>query len=198
MLKLARANGVVIDATELYSCFPCVPKMTRRVLGLSHDVVPTVCGGLSFFGAPLNNYMTHATCAMVRHLRAGRAYTGLLYGQGEFVTKHHAVLVSRLAPQVPLRSEYKVQREVDLRRGAIPTLLTEYRGAATLETYTVIYDREGAPLYGIVIARSTSGARIMARADGAAIAVLEDSERSPIGLNGDVAPGNQGLLRWDF
>jgi hypothetical protein len=97
-----------------------------------------------------------------------------------------------------LRSEYKVQREVDLRRGAIPTLLTEYRGAATLETYTVIYDREGAPLYGIVIARSTSGARIMARADGAAIAVLEDSERSPIGLNGDVAPGNQGLLRWDF
>jgi acetyl-CoA C-acetyltransferase len=42
-------------------------------------VQPTVTGGLTFFGAPLNTYMTHAACAMVRKLRNG-AKLGLLYG----------------------------------------------------------------------------------------------------------------------
>src|SRR5438477_5586120 len=43
--------------------------------------------------APLNTYMTHAACAMVRKLRSG-AKLGLLYGQGGFVTKHHALVRS--------------------------------------------------------------------------------------------------------
>src|SRR3569833_2329267 len=68
--------------------------MARRTLGLGPDVEPTVTGGLTFFGAPLNTYMTHAACAMVRRLRGG-ARLGLLYGQGGFVTKHHALVVSR-------------------------------------------------------------------------------------------------------
>ena len=61
--------------------------MARRTLGLSADVQPTVTGGLTFFGAPLNTYMTHAACAMVRRVRGG-AKLGLLYGKGGFVTKH--------------------------------------------------------------------------------------------------------------
>jgi acetyl-CoA acetyltransferase len=72
-----------LNFVELYSCFPCVPKMARRVLGLSPDTVPTVTGGLTFFGAPLNNYMGHAAVAMVRRLRQAPGSTGLLYGQGE-------------------------------------------------------------------------------------------------------------------
>jgi acetyl-CoA C-acetyltransferase len=74
---------------------PCVPKMARRTLGLGADVKPTVAGGLTFFGAPLNTYMTHAACAMVRQLRGG-ARLGLLYGQGGFVTKHHALVKRRV------------------------------------------------------------------------------------------------------
>ena len=34
------------DVVELYSCFPYVPKMARRTLGLGPEVVPTVVGGL--------------------------------------------------------------------------------------------------------------------------------------------------------
>jgi acetyl-CoA C-acetyltransferase len=201
MIKLAHASGTEIDATELYSCFPCVPKMTRRVLGLGENVVPTVTGGLSFFGAPLNNYMTHATCAMVRHLREGRDATGLLYGQGEFVTKHHALLVSRTAPTIALHADCKVQAEVDRRRGSVPALLTEYRGPATIETHTVIYDRDGAPLHGIVIARTTNSERIMARvlaADTSALSALTDPARSPIGLTGHAELYGDGLLVWKF
>ena len=94
-------DGRKFDAIELYSCFPCVPKMARRTLGLGRDVQPTVTGGLTFFGAPLNTYMTHAACAMVRKIRSG-AKLGLLYGQGGFVTKHHGLVLSREMPREAL------------------------------------------------------------------------------------------------
>src|SRR5207237_9621473 len=87
VMDLVGGSGKAFDAIELYSCFPCVPKMARRTLGLGPDVQPTVTGGLTFFGAPLNTYMTHAACAMVRKLRSG-AKLALLYGEGGFCTKH--------------------------------------------------------------------------------------------------------------
>src|SRR6202041_2111358 len=101
VMNLVGGDGKAFDAIELYSCFPCVPKMARRTLGLGDDVEPTVTGGLTFFGAPLNTYMTHAACAMVRKLRNG-AKLGLLYGQGGFVTKHHALVLSPHASREPL------------------------------------------------------------------------------------------------
>src|SRR6202047_771207 len=108
VMELAGGDGRKFDAIELYSCFPCVPKMARRTLGLGSDVQPTVTGGLTFFGAPLNTYMTHAACAMVRKLRNG-AELGLLYGQGGFVTKHHGLVLSRQAPSHALAQESRGQ-----------------------------------------------------------------------------------------
>ena len=61
---LCRDNGAEFELVELYSCFPCVPKMARRVLNWPSDKLPTVTGGLSFFGGPYNNYMTHAAASM--------------------------------------------------------------------------------------------------------------------------------------
>src|SRR5437762_4536769 len=78
VMDLVGGDGRKFDAIELYSCFPCVPKMARRTLGFGADVQPTVTGGLTFFGAPLNSYMTHAACAMVQKIRAGAKH-GLLY-----------------------------------------------------------------------------------------------------------------------
>src|SRR5262249_49453359 len=200
-LRVMDSNAGGLEAMELYSCFPCVPKMARRALGLERDVTPTVTGGLSFFGAPLNDYMTHAACAMVRHLRAGHATTGLLYGQGEFVTKHHALAVARTPPRNSLTPEYSVQSRVDRNRGAVPTLVAQYEGRARVETHTVVYDREGEPAFGAVIARTPEGARVMARvpaSDREAIGVLTDRERSPVGLTGTVTPGEKDLLRFHF
>ena len=115
VMDLVGGDGTAFDAIELYSCFPCVPKMARRTLGLGPDVQPTVTGGLTFFGAPLNTYMTHAACAMVRKLRDG-ARLGLLYGQGGFVTKHHGLVLSRQAPPAPLSQDTSVQAEADRQR----------------------------------------------------------------------------------
>src|SRR6202048_2213816 len=117
VMDLVGGGGKAFDAIELYSCFPCVPKMARRTLGLGPDVQPTVTGGLTFFGAPLNTYMTHAACAMVRKLRNG-AKLGLLYGQGGFVTKHHALVLSRQPPRGPLAQETSVPGEAGRHRGA--------------------------------------------------------------------------------
>src|SRR5690606_25028890 len=103
------AKGSEFDLVELYSCYPVVPRMTRRLLGLGEDVPLTVAGGLTFFGAPLHNYMTHAIVAMARRIRDdGRSRKGLLYGQGGFVTKHHALVLAAEPPAKMLEEEYSV------------------------------------------------------------------------------------------
>src|ERR1700694_412593 len=48
---LVGGDDRAFDAIELYSCFPCVPKMARRTLGLTADVQPTVTGGGAIFRA---------------------------------------------------------------------------------------------------------------------------------------------------
>jgi acetyl-CoA C-acetyltransferase len=201
VLEAAMAIGGdrTFDALELYSCFPTVPKMARRTLGLGADVQPTVTGGLTFFGAPLNNYMTHAACAMVRCLREGRQI-GLLYGQGEFVTKHHAlVLSSREPPRPLLSSNASVQSDADQRRGAVPEFVVAAAGTAELETFTVIYDRDGAVNHGVVIVKTAAGSRALARVpagDEPTLARLTAPDLSPVGLEGTLRANADGILDW--
>ena len=191
------------DALELYSCFPCVPKMARRTLGLSGDVTPTVTGGLTFFGAPMNDYMTHAAVAMTRRLRGSGGLgggTGLLYGQGEFVTKHHGlVLAERPAPDGGRALEdVSVQATADARRDAVPAFVEDAAGAAVLETHTVLYDRDGAPTHGVVIVRTADGARALARVpagDADTLAALTDPDAFPIGETGTLRASG-GVLDW--
>jgi acetyl-CoA C-acetyltransferase len=196
---LAIAGRDAFDALELYSCFPCVPKMARRTLGLGADVQPTVTGGLTFFGAPLNNYMTHAACGMVRRLREGEA-VGLLYGQGEFVTKHHGLVLASGPPQRPLQSwSSSVQAEADKRRGAVPPFSVEATGAASLETFTVIYDRDGAVNHGAVILRTADGRRTLARVppgDGHTLGLLTDLDHAPLGIEGVLKSNADGISDW--
>ena len=199
VLEAVAAMTESFDALELYSCFPCVPKMARRTLGLPEGVTPTVTGGLTFFGAPMNDYMTHAAVAMTRRLREGG--TGLLYGQGEFVTKHHAVvLADRPAPDgVRALEDVSVQAAADARRGPVPAFVEDAAGSAVLETHTVLYDRDGAPTHGVAIVRTADGARALARisADEAdTLAALTDPDAFPIGRTGTLQTGGDGVLDW--
>jgi acetyl-CoA C-acetyltransferase len=194
---LIGGQAKAFDAIELYSCFPCVPKMARRTLGLGPDFSPTVTGGLTFFGAPLNTYMTHAACAMVRKLRGG-ARLGLLYGQGGFVTKHHGLVLSRQAPAGPLAQETSVQSEADRRRGPVPAFVTKAAGTATVESFTAIYGRDNAIEHGVVMLR-TSNNRALARVpahDRATLAHLLEMDRSPVGSPGEVFSADDGILEW--
>src|SRR6202790_5157177 len=200
ILDLVGGDGRAFGAIELYSCFPCVPKMARRTLGLGPEVQPTVTGGLTFFGAPLNTYMTHAACAMVRKLRNG-AKLGLLYGQGGFVTKHHALVLSPQAPTTPLAQDTSVQAEADSHRGAVPEFVTEASGRGGVESFTVIYGRGGEVEHGVVMLRTQDNARALARVpaqDGATLAHLLHMDRTPVGSSGDVVTTEDGVLEWRY
>jgi acetyl-CoA C-acetyltransferase len=161
-------------------------------------VQPTVAGGLTFFGAPLNTYMTHAACAMVRTLRH-RATLGLLYGQGGFVTKHHALVLSRHPPLQPLAQETSVQSEADRHRGAVPSFVTEADGKGKVESFTAIYGRNNDIEHGVVMLRTSGNARALARVpagDRQTLAHLLDMDRTPVGSSGDIVSADDGVLEW--
>lgn len=198
VMDLAGGDGKAFDAIELYSCFPCVPKMARRTLGLSADVQPTVTGGLTFFGAPLNTYMTHAACAMVRRLRDG-AKLGLLYGQGGFVTKHHALVVSKSLPREALAQETSVQGEADRNKRAVPEFVTEASGKGKVESFTVLYGRGGDVEHGVVMLRTQDDRRTLARipaSDSATLAHLLNMDRTPVGSLGEITMAADGTPEW--
>jgi acetyl-CoA C-acetyltransferase len=197
-LDLVGGDGRAFDAIELYSCFPCVPKMARRRLGLDADVQPTVTGGLTFFGAPLNTYMTHAACAMVRRLRDG-ANLGLLYGQGGFVTKHHALVLSRTPPRERLAQETSVQAVADRNKGPVPDFVTEASGKGKVESFTVLFGRNGEIEHGVVMLRTAQNARTLARVaaqDTATLSHLMTMERTPVGSSGDIVMAEDGVPEW--
>lgn len=187
-----------LDLVELYSCFPCVPKMARRVLGWPVDKPATVFGGLTFGGGPIANYMSHAVVSMVERLREnGR--TGFLFANGGLATDNHCIILSSepLNAQFPQNFDY--QAEADAARGAIPGLDENYTGPASIETYTVFYDRSGAPKSGVVVARTAGAARTLAHidvTDPAMLAFFTSGETEPVGIHGAIADVGDGRRVW--
>lgn len=190
------------EALELYSCFPVVPKLARRTLQLPDSSPTSVTGGLSFFGGPLNNYMSHAACAMVRALRGG-AGRGLLYGQGEFITKHHGLILA-CEPQVggagaDCLMDLGAQDAADPMLGPPVAIDETPDGEGTLETYTVLFTPAGQPDYAALVVRLDNGGRTLARApadDADELAALMSPDAYRIGQRGRVSTPADGLPRW--
>ena len=196
-VEIAGGDASRFAHREFYSCFPCVPKMARRKLGLPEGTLPTVAGGLTFHGAPLNAYMLHAACGMVRALRSDPGALGLLYGQGGFVTKHRSLVLG--GERFNTLTSRDLQAEADARRGPAPTLVDDRTGQATVETHTVIFRTDGTPDFGAVVLRLPDGARTMARVppeDTATLDTLMATSRSAVGRSGHLSAGQNGLQHW--
>lgn len=193
-------NAVTADDlahAELYSCFPCVPKMARARICWADDRPVTVFGGLTFGGGPIANYMSHAIAAMVDVLR-GTDARGLLYANGGFVTDSHAIVLSG-APVPFVPHDWNVQPLADAARGAVPPLDEGWCGPATVESYTIFYDRSGAVSGGVVIARTPADARTCALvdpADAALLAALTDGTGEPVGSAGRIVAGADQSRYW--
>jgi hypothetical protein len=173
--------------------------MAGDVLGDAALQLPSVAGGLSFFGAPLNSYMTHAATAMVRALRVGSGETGLLYGQGEYVTKHHALAVGRFPRDAGFAAGGDVQAAADAARGPVPKLVRDASGKATVEAHSVVFDRDGSAQFGVVIARGAEGWRTLARTEDAdAIIRLLEPQAQPVGETGTVSLDANSRPVWRF
>jgi len=196
-------NGVTaadLAHVELYSCFPCVPKMARRVLGWPLERPATVFGGLTFGGGPIGNYMSHAVAAMVEKLRGTRD-KGLLFANGGYATHNHTILVSGAPTQAAFPQEFDYQAKADARRGDVPPLDKTYTGPATIESYTVHYDRTGTPSSGVIVARTPTGSRTLASVsgdDGDLIAFLTEGRGEPVGSGGMITRSGEAeaLALW--
>src|SRR5439155_25885016 len=93
LLDRLELTAAELDAIDLYSCFPVVPKLAALHLGLGRDTRLTQTGGLASFGGPANNYSLHAVIATCRAVIGG-ARRALVYGNGEYLTKHHALVLA--------------------------------------------------------------------------------------------------------
>ncbi|MGE0531634.1 MAG: acetyl-CoA acetyltransferase [Hyphomonadaceae bacterium] len=198
-LSLNDIGSADLDFTELYSCFPVMPKLARRIIDWPIDKAMTVFGGLTFGGGPVGNYMSHAIASMVEALRASGRH-GLLFGNGGFATTSHSIVISR-DPAIAAQGAHdpSVQSEADASRPAAPRLLEAYSGDGEIETYTVFYDRDGAAKSGVIVGRTPNADRFLAsvaREDTDLIAFLTDGAREPVGARGRVETDATGLNHW--
>ncbi|MGH9110487.1 MAG: acetyl-CoA acetyltransferase, partial [Acidimicrobiales bacterium] len=157
-----RLAGVGIDDIahiDLYSCFPCVVQIAANELGLPIDDPGrslTVTGGLAFAGGPGNNYVSHSIATMAGRLRADPGSLGLVTGLGWYATKH-AVGIWSTTPPADGFAHANPQAEVDALPQRPPA--SDYEGDATVETYTVVHERDGEPERGILSLLTDDGAR---------------------------------------
>ena len=167
---------------DLYSCFPSAVQMAMRELGLAgpaggDDRPLTVTGGLSFFGGPGNNYVTHSVAAMVDACRAEPGSLGLVTGVGYFLTKHSAGVYStrppaggyvRVAPAA-------TQAKIDATPGRVPA--GAYAGPATVEAAAVQYGRDGEPAVAVLSTLTPDGRRALANStDASALTSMTTEE----------------------
>jgi acetyl-CoA C-acetyltransferase len=195
-------NGLTtadLDHVELYSCFPCIPKMARRIIGWPVDKPITAFGGLTFGGGPIGNYMSHAIASMVDTLRAERG-TALMFANGGYATHFHAILLCANAlPAANFPHDFDVNPLAAALRSEAPPVEAAYVGPATIETYTVFYGRDARVRFGTIIAATPTGGRVLARVsaeDTAMIAFLTDGHAEPVGTAGQTQMGVDGLIHW--
>ena len=147
-----------ISHMDLYSCFPTVVQTACEVMGidpLDEQRIPTLTGGLTFGGGPGNNYVTHSICSMVDKLRSDPISHGLVTGLGWFSTKHAWGTYSCTPPKDDFQWR-SAQPDVDAQEKCV---FEQQSGEVTIESYTVVHAKDGAPSKLVVAARSSDGVR---------------------------------------
>ncbi len=154
-----------ISFFDLYSCFPVMPRLARRVLGIADsDPRPmTITGGLPYFGGAGNNYVMHSIAEAVQRCRADRNAYGMITSNGFYSTKHGVGIYGAQPPKKAWSRTPPDQFQEKL--GLAPAMEVEENpaGRFDLDSYTVWHDRNGEPEVGILIGRTDSGKRAWAQ-----------------------------------
>ena len=173
-LELAEVPADELTHVDIYSCFPSAVQIAATELGLPLDRPLTVTGGLTFAGGPANNYVLHSIATMVERLRDDPGASGLCTGLGWYVTKHAFGVYSTRPPDDGFRHDH-TQPAVD----ALPRreAAVGHEGPVTVETYTVMHERDGSPSNAIAACLLDDGRRAWATTtDHDALALLEAEE----------------------
>lgn len=191
-----------VDLLDLYSCFPCAVELACDALGIPDDDPRplTVTGGLACFGGPGNAYSLNAIAEMTDRLRAAPGKRGLVTGLGWYVTKHSVGVYGTDRPGAPdafgqgtdPAADAALQHALDAEPH--PDVAAEPAGEGTIETSTVAFDRDGAPMRGIVIGRLGDGRRFLANTPADRDLLESMCTRETVGLRGRVSPGSPNLF----
>lgn len=161
-LQSAGIGVADLSFMDFYSCFPIAVSNVCDALGLDADDPRglTVTGGLPYFGGPGNSYSTHAIATMVEKLRGKPGAYGLVGANGGHLSKFSAGVYSTRPRAFGKCDSRAIQAQVDAQPA--PRLAADADGPATIETYTVVYGKEG-PTHAIVVGRlEGSGDRFFA------------------------------------
>ncbi|HLK42292.1 MAG TPA: acetyl-CoA acetyltransferase [Thermoleophilia bacterium] len=159
--ELAGTGPDGVAHVDLYSCFPSAVEVGAAALGFGLDDPDrplTVTGGLAYAGGPGNNYVTHSIATLAGRLRGDPGSSGLVSALGWFTTKHAIGIYGSRPPAEGFRSAgEEVQAKVD----ALPrrVALADHEGPVTVESFTVMHERDNAPALGIVACLLPDGER---------------------------------------
>jgi len=168
---------------DLYSCFPAAVEIAARELGLASDDPArplTVTGGLTFAGGPGNNYSGHAIATLIHRLREDPGAYGLITALGWYLTKHAVGIYSARPPRRPFTSLDPRPQRPPARHAS-----SDYTGPATIEAYTVVYERGGTAEAAVISALTPRGERAVIRTpdrDVIDAIVADDRAGSPISI----------------
>ena len=162
--------GVGVDDIALfdfYSCFPVAVRMACAMLGIDElDPRPfTVTGGLPYAGGPGSAYNMNSIPAMVERLREQDGSIGVVTGNGFFMTKHAAAVLSNQPKQGGWDHSDEPPPSASMETApAIPD--DSATGPGRIEAYTVMHDRDNQPSMGYICGRldsnGTDGRRFLA------------------------------------
>jgi acetyl-CoA C-acetyltransferase len=188
---LEMAGKTLADMTffDLYSCFPSAVEIVCAEIGLAEDDPRglTITGGLPYFGGPGNNYVTHSISEMMRRLRGAPGSFGLVTANGNYITKHSFGIYSTSPVSGPWRREAPAVLQLELDALPKAPFVENASGAAKIETYTIMYGKNG-PEVGVVIGRLTeNGRRFVANPLPESGVLLDLQERESLGRLGVVS-----------
>ena len=186
-----------LSAFDLYACFPSSVEVARDAFGISAaDPRPlTLTGGLPYHGGPGSNYVTHAVCNALEHVRSGKGPVAV-HGNGYYLTKHAVGVYSAEAPSGTADESGGAPPDVDGSAQASTSLEIEkdVTGAATIVAWTVPYDRDGSFESGIVLLDSASCRRTIARSDERLTQKLLELDHDLVGSRVDVSADHVASL----
>lgn len=160
-------NATDFDIIDAYSCFPVVPKLLVEQLGLPRDTVPSVTGGHSFFGGPLNSYTLHSVVAVAKRLRSD-GELALVHGNGGYLTYQHVVVLGC----APHTDGYVGDPEHVQLEPTAPEAALDYTGEVQIVTATAEFGRDGNPSVGFLVGLTPDGRRVSGQTDPAGAAIL--------------------------
>jgi len=181
--------GLTIDDVELvdlYSCFPSAVQLGAKSLGLGLDRQLTRTGGLSFAGGPWNNYPMHGIATLMGELRDGKGTNGLVWANGGYTTKHAFGVYSTNPPAQPFQHAYP-QEQIDAMPRRELAEAADAAGPVTIEAYTVMHSRDGAPETPIASCLLADGRRGWGTSNDPALAAAM-CEGEWVGREAELAP----------